>query len=162
MISDAEALAVIAELAVAERDGTAEKSQITIGPFSTYVLISAIQLAMRHDGVSGGGGPTLGILTQIRDQLLVMFPEGSRVREILALGMDPDRDMPVIDTTSSRPPVSGPILQIPFRVDAETFFLVCPACQSVDWRESGNDYACARCRTVYSRESILARIGSIT
>jgi ssDNA-binding Zn-finger/Zn-ribbon topoisomerase 1 len=140
MMTEEECLAAIARLAVAERDGTAEKKHLAIGPFTCYLLISAIQLVMRHPNL--GEGPTVGVLTQLRDQLITAFPEGGQVREILAMGMDPQYDQPVIDTTDA-PTAVG-----------------CPQCDSHAWHLGDDqDLTCKRCGYSTTMEKLMASLG---
>lgn len=149
MISEAEAVAQLGKLAVGERDGTMDKAVISIGPFSAYVLISAIQMVMRHGGMEGG--PTVGVLASLRDQFLVLFPEGGPIREILAMGMDPERDVPIVDTTTG----SGPAL------------VPCPECGGQTWHrdpsvpEDSDEHvlACKQCGHTISLEQLMHAMG---
>lgn len=158
MISEAEAVTAIGALAIGERDGTMEKAQITIGPFSGYVLVSTIQLAMRHPGLTGGG-PTVGLLEQIRDQLLVLFPPGSAVREVLEMGMDPEHDMPTrVEELVATMGLEGGIMEIPVRDGAKNVDFACPICGGTQWRPMEDAYKCEQCRIIYGRETILGLI----
>lgn len=89
-ISEREAVAYIAGLAEAERDGTAEKTDIRIGPYAAFVLIAGLQLAMRHPDMSEA---QLDVLRQIIDQMASLFA-GTPGEQLLALGNDPASDVP--------------------------------------------------------------------
>jgi hypothetical protein len=119
VISESEAVAHLAKLAVAERYDTANKATVNMGPFTAYTLISAIQLVMRHPELSG---PTAGILTEIRDQLLTLFDGDGITREILAMGMDPDCDVPVAD----------------YADQAHPDVIRCPECGGGKWHQEDN------------------------
>jgi hypothetical protein len=135
-----QALVVLGRLAVAERD-EAQRKPLMIGPFSCYVLISAIQLVMRHPELEGG--PTVDVLTQLRDQLLAAFPEGSDVRAILAMGMDPAHDVPTVGTVGV-----GPV--------------GCPECGSRTWHfEDDQTLTCKECGHCTTMEFLITESGSV-
>jgi hypothetical protein len=137
-MDEAEMVAALGALAIAERDRTMPYLNVSIGPFSNYCLISGIQLAMRHPGVNGG--PTAGTLTSIRDQLLKAFPEESPVREILALGMDPARDVPTVEMLPTAVP--------------------CPECGGHAWH-LGDDQTldCKQCGHTVTMQELVDKMG---
>lgn len=89
-IDELEAMNYVRSLAEAERDGTDGNATISIGPFSAFTLIGALQLAMRHPLMSD---TQRFLLEEIVDQMMPLFA-GTPGEQLIALGADPDSDVP--------------------------------------------------------------------
>lgn len=90
MIDDAEAIRYIAHLAQLEQQPGHKEATITMGPFTAFVMIGALQLATRHPNFSPGHHQLVG---QIIDQCKPMF-RGTPAEQLLDLGDDPANDVP--------------------------------------------------------------------
>lgn len=89
-MTDEEAITYLKSLAALEQDPACHKATITMGPWSAFIAIGTWQLAMRHPDFS----PAQSELVQsLIDQLAPLF-DGTPGAELLALGNDPDRDIP--------------------------------------------------------------------
>lgn len=84
---DAEVVRLLAEFAQAEQDGTAEKATLMVGPFTGYLLISALQLALRHPALSDLIRDTL---EQFIARMRPWF--GGVLGEAIDAGLDPASD----------------------------------------------------------------------
>jgi hypothetical protein len=89
-ISEADALAYLMRLADLEEQQPDERATITVGPFTAFTLIGALQLAMRHPGFSPVQTDLVG---QVIDQLRPLFA-GTPGEQLLRLGDDPAFDIP--------------------------------------------------------------------
>jgi hypothetical protein len=81
-------------IAVEERENRAINATISVGPFTAFCMISALQLATRHPNLTGS------IKTQIRSvvhQLKPLFA-GSPVEEIIDRGDHPEWDVDLSTT----------------------------------------------------------------
>lgn len=80
---------LLAELARAELDGTADPSQVMIGPYSAFVMISALQLAWRHPDLPDHMRDTIEATAR---QFQVLF--GEPLAGYIELGWDISQDVP--------------------------------------------------------------------
>jgi hypothetical protein len=81
----------IAELALAEINGTAEPCNVSIGPFSMFQLIGALQLALRHPNMPASIRDTI---LQIARSFATCFNEGTTARAAIEAGFNPANDIP--------------------------------------------------------------------
>jgi len=75
-------------MAKSERDGTAQNALISLGPWTAWTVLGAIDLALRHPHVPVVIKEQLG---EIREQLSVLF-DGTPGEEALRQGADPAND----------------------------------------------------------------------
>jgi hypothetical protein len=90
-MTEHEAVEYIASLYWLEAEPGHDQATIKIGPASAFVLIGALQLAMRH---SDTAGRTRAMLAEIIDQLRPLFA-GTPGAALLELGDQPELDIPV-------------------------------------------------------------------
>jgi hypothetical protein len=89
-ITEAESVDYVKSLYEMEADPETPRAVINLGPFSAFVMICALQLAMRHPEFS----PTQAdLLAQIIDQMRPLF-SGTIGWELLELGNHPEFDIP--------------------------------------------------------------------
>jgi len=89
-----EYLDYVVGIAESERDGTADRATLCVGPFTAFCMIAALQVAVRHPVVSGSMKTTL---RSIVDQLKPWF-DGTPVEEALRRGDHPEWDVRDDDT----------------------------------------------------------------
>jgi hypothetical protein len=82
-----EEIEVIRELIELEQNGA--RSTVSIGPFTSYLLVGVIQAATRGDMVTGRQRQ---VLRNIGEQLAGQF--GGLAAELLARGWSPEFDVP--------------------------------------------------------------------
>ena len=80
---------LLADLARAELDGTAESAPVMIGPYSAFVMVAALQLAWRHPDLLGQMKDTI---EQTGRQFQALF--GEPLAGYLELGWDISQDVP--------------------------------------------------------------------
>lgn len=85
--SESDQLAYLETLARLERAG--ERSTLIVGPYSAFILISALQLALRHPEV---GGAVAAELRRIVTEMRKWFA-GTPGQVLLDQGDDPANDM---------------------------------------------------------------------
>lgn len=73
-----------------EQEPDAQRAIIHLGPFTAFVLIDALQLAMRHPEFSESQAE---LFTQIIDQMKPLFA-GTLAEQILEIGDHPEFDIP--------------------------------------------------------------------
>jgi len=88
MMTDAEATAYLAELHRLETAG--ERTTLVIGPWTAFVMISALQLATRHPDLSPAMRADIGAFI---DQARSWFT-GTPGEELIRRGDDPRQDVP--------------------------------------------------------------------
>lgn len=140
MTTKDEYLKILVELGKAERDGTADNALISCGPFTAFSIVAALQLALRHPQLSSN---MREIISNFANQLAMLFPEGSAVRELIKEGSDPHNDV-------------GP--------EAEVKDFECPECGGTSWimgemmYSKAPAYQCDGCKEVFSADQIMAII----
>jgi hypothetical protein len=72
-----------------ERDGTAQKAEVRIGPFTAFVAIGALQLAWRHPEMTQHNRDAIEHLAR---QLQVLF--SGEMADLLEQGWDTSLDRP--------------------------------------------------------------------
>jgi hypothetical protein len=85
--ADPATLAYIASLVRAEQDGA--HTFVRIGPWSSYCLISGLQLTLRHPDLSD---EIKNILTSLCREFAQLF-EGTPGKDLIEAGFDPSRDV---------------------------------------------------------------------
>lgn len=90
MMTEAEAIEYIATLFRLELDPACPAAEITMGPATAFIAISAWQLAMRHPDFNDLHRHMIGHLI---DSLMPLF-EGTPGEELLELGNRPEYDRP--------------------------------------------------------------------
>jgi hypothetical protein len=90
-LTEVQAAVYIRSLYLLEREPDYQRAIIHLGPFTAFVLISALNLAMRHPDFSE---TQADLLRQVIDQLKPLFA-GTLAEKILELGEHPEFDIPV-------------------------------------------------------------------
>lgn len=88
-ITEAEAVEYIKRLMELEHEPGSEKALISIGPFSAFVLIGALQLALRHPEFSPSQA---SMVNAVIDQMRPLFT-GTPGEQLLRLGDEPAYDI---------------------------------------------------------------------
>jgi hypothetical protein len=91
-MTDQDAIDWLKSIAELEQDPACHKATITMGPWSAFIAIAAWQLAMRHPDFSMAHAELVGNLIE---QLSALF-DGTPGAELLGLGSDPARDVPIV------------------------------------------------------------------
>jgi len=86
-MSDTDAAAYLRRLAALEAGG--ERTTLAVGPYTAFIMTSALQLASRHPGMTRQMRATLAGFT---GQLRTWF-DGTPGQELLARGEDPAQDV---------------------------------------------------------------------
>ncbi len=86
-MSEADALVYVRRLLELEQAG--EQSELRMGPFTAFTVISALQLATRHPGMSEHQRSMIGAVI---DGMRPWFA-GTPGEELIRAGDDPARDM---------------------------------------------------------------------
>ena len=89
-LTEAQAAAYIRSLYQLEQEPDGARAIISLGPFTTFVLIGALQLAMRHPEFSPSQSD---LLAQVIDQIKPLFA-GTLAEKLLELGDHPEFDIP--------------------------------------------------------------------
>lgn len=87
--ADQAAVALLVQLHALEQDPSYEGALVDLGPYSSWLIVSAIQLALRHPSVDG---TLAGQLEQLGRTLAGTLPEPYRA--MLAAGWDTSQDVP--------------------------------------------------------------------
>lgn len=90
MMNETEAVDYVATLARLEQDPGHRKATITMGPFTAFTLIGALQLATRHPEFSP---QQTGLINEVIGQLRPLFA-GTPGEVLLGLGDEPAFDIP--------------------------------------------------------------------
>jgi hypothetical protein len=90
-VSETEGVAYIARLYEMEATRDYEPFPLVIGPYSLFILISAVQMALRHPdfGASDVGAQVRDLIGQLRAPFT-----GTPGEALLAAGDDPGQDVP--------------------------------------------------------------------
>lgn len=86
-VPEADAITYIMQLAALEKEGA--RTAFMIGPFTTFTLIGALQLATRHPEMSQS---QRDVIDQVKEKLMVPFL-GTLAEQIIKLGDDPANDV---------------------------------------------------------------------
>jgi len=86
-VDDMVNIAAITRLVAAEQAG--QTRTITVGPYTLFCIISAMQLAVRHPGISGAMNETLAAVARA---LIDLFEGDGEVVGLLQRGFDPEHD----------------------------------------------------------------------
>jgi hypothetical protein len=95
-----ETIRALTELVRDEQAGRAKPGTVSIGPFSAFIVIGALQLAWRHPGMPPAHKE---IIEGMARQMQGWF--GGHLAAQLERGWDPSQD---VDTSGPDAPVSGP------------------------------------------------------
>ena len=87
-MTEADAVAYVRQLAELEQEGA--RSELSLGPFTAFTLVGALQLATRHPEMSDTQRQLIG---NIIDGMRPWF-DGTPGEELLRAGDDPARDVP--------------------------------------------------------------------
>lgn len=87
----ADDVAVVAELIALERSHTTADAPLFIGPYSVFLLVGALQLALRHPAMAAQQREEI---TAIARSLQALFTADSRPYALLELGFEPANDQP--------------------------------------------------------------------
>lgn len=90
MVTEEEAARYIGMLYQLEQGPEAQTAIIHLGPFTAFVMIGALQLAMRHPDFSEMHAD---LITQVINQMKPLF-KGTLAETILELGDHPELDVP--------------------------------------------------------------------
>lgn len=89
MATDTEIITAIRHLITAEEAGTYQPQVISLGPFGSFTLVCALQVAHCHPAA---GPMQKNVLQQLGRPLAAMF--GPPLREVLDAGWDTAQDIP--------------------------------------------------------------------
>ena len=87
--AEAAAVAYLADLYEIERDADYVPAVLCLGPYSAFLIVSGLQLATRHPGMSPA---QRRFITDIIDQLRPLFA-GTPGEALIRLGDDPEFDV---------------------------------------------------------------------
>jgi hypothetical protein len=90
VLSEAEGVEYVMNLALLEREPGHAKATLTIGPFTAFTLIGALQLATRHPEFSPDQAR---LVRKVIDQMRPLFA-GTPGEMLLKLGDEPAFDVP--------------------------------------------------------------------
>lgn len=96
---DPDILAYLKGIAEGERDNTIAKATMTVGPYTAFCMISALQVAKRHPGMTGGMKTQLNMIT---NRMKIWF-KNTPVEELLNRGDHPEWDLPLDEETPDAP-----------------------------------------------------------
>jgi hypothetical protein len=89
-MTERESIDYIAQLFMLEQDPDTPRSSIAMGPATAFVMIGALQLALRHPEFSE---QHISMVREIIDQLRPLF-DSTPGEFLLGLGNNPDYDVP--------------------------------------------------------------------
>ena len=85
--TEAETIEYLKQLMELETEG--ERTQISIGPYTAFLTISALQLAGRHPAMHGTG---VAAIRRMVDQLMPLFA-GTYGEQLIRMGEHPEFDV---------------------------------------------------------------------